>query len=365
VLWFWPAAHRDCWHVPCLADSVWVGAVAGASLLEPGHDVGQAACGLGGCACGQRPHRLPRQRARFRMDPAMTNGAPCDPGDRADVTVQASAHDAMESRSDSGRLRTYLGIAPGVGRLTPCCGTDAPGGASGVDAVVAYRERHGRAATGAQVGDSRSAPYPHGRLPGRQLRELDVTAILERRPELALVDELATRNLPGERYAKRWHDVAELLANGIDVYTTLNVANIESLGTLVSRITGVHAAEPVRMPSCAPARSSSSTWHLRRSVTGWPRAWLFRKSGSMRPCRAISASRISLPCGNSHSSGSMTPCPIQVAAFLAARGSATLCRPRSSWSAWRSRPPTNGSSGTPPPGRAVRLPGSRGTHPGY
>ncbi len=71
------------------------------------------------------------------------------------------------------------------------------------------------------------------------------TAVLDRRPELALVDELAHANLTGERHAKRWHDVGELLANDIDVYTTLNVANIESLVALVSRITGVRPAEPV------------------------------------------------------------------------------------------------------------------------
>jgi two-component system, OmpR family, sensor histidine kinase KdpD len=80
---------------------------------------------------------------------------------------------------------------------------------------------------------------------GASFAELDVTAVLDRRPELAVVDELAHANLPGERHARRWQDVDELLANGIDVYTTLNVVNIESLGEVVSRITGVHRAEPV------------------------------------------------------------------------------------------------------------------------
>ena len=80
---------------------------------------------------------------------------------------------------------------------------------------------------------------------GGSFAELDVTAVLDRRPELAVVDELAHANLPGERHARRWQDVSELLANGIDVYTTLNVANVESLGEVVSRITGVHRAEPV------------------------------------------------------------------------------------------------------------------------
>ena len=115
----------------------------------------------------------------------------------------------------------------------------------GVNAIVAYRERHGRAATAAQLADLEVLPTRTVTYRGASFTELDVTAVLDRRPELALVDELAHANLPGERHAKRWHDVRELLANGIDVYTTVNVANIESLGALVSRITGVHPAEPV------------------------------------------------------------------------------------------------------------------------
>ena len=116
---------------------------------------------------------------------------------------------------------------------------------SGVDAVVAYREGHGRSATAAQLADLEVLPTRTVAYRGASFAELDVAAVLDRRPELVLVDELAHANLPGEPRAKRWHDVGELLANGIDVYTTLNVANIESLGALVSRITGVHPAEPV------------------------------------------------------------------------------------------------------------------------
>jgi two-component system, OmpR family, sensor histidine kinase KdpD len=144
-----------------------------------------------------------------------------------------------------GRLRTYLGIAPGVGKTYAMLRDGRAQRRSGCDAVVAYWERHGRAETVAQVADlellpTRTVTYREASFP-----ELDVTAILDRRPDLALVDELAHANVPGERHAKRWQDVGELLANGIDVYTTLNVANIESLGALVARITGVHPAEPV------------------------------------------------------------------------------------------------------------------------
>jgi two-component system, OmpR family, sensor histidine kinase KdpD len=179
------------------------------------------------------------------MDPAMTNGAPSDLGDRADVTVQASMHDAMESHADRGRLRIYLGIAPGVGKTYAMLRDGRARRRSGVDAVVAYRERHGRAATAAQLGDLEELPTRTVTYRGTSFEELDVNAVLERKPELALVDELAHANLPGERHEKRWQDVGELLANGIDVYTTLNVANIESLGALVSQVTGAHQAEPV------------------------------------------------------------------------------------------------------------------------
>jgi two-component system sensor histidine kinase KdpD len=153
--------------------------------------------------------------------------------------------DAMEPLAGRGSLRTYLGIAPGVGKTYAMLRDGRAQRRSGVDVVVAYRERHGRAATGAQLADlevlaTRTVTYR-----GASFAELDVSAVLDRRPELALVDELAHPNLPGERHAKRWQDVGELLASGIDVYTTLNVANIESLGALVSRITGVHPAEPV------------------------------------------------------------------------------------------------------------------------
>jgi len=179
---------------------------------------------------------------------------------------------AMEPPADQGRLRTYLGIAPGVGKTYAMLRDGRAQRRSGVDVVVAYRERHGRAQTAAQLADlevlrTRTVSYR-----GASFAELDVTAVLDRRPALALVDELAHPNLPGERHAKRWQDVGELLANGIDVYTTLNVANIESLGALVSRITGAHPAEPVpdtfvrageiKLIDLVPAA-------LRRS---WPRA---------------------------------------------------------------------------------------------
>jgi two-component system sensor histidine kinase KdpD len=147
--------------------------------------------------------------------------------------------------TSGGRLRTYLGIAPGVGKTYEMLRDARARRRSGVDAVVAYRERHGRAATAAQLSDLEILPTRTVTYRGTSFTELDVAAVLDRGPELALVDELAHANLAGERHAKRWQDVLDILGAGIDVYTTLNVANIESLGALVSRITGVRPAEPV------------------------------------------------------------------------------------------------------------------------
>ena len=175
----------------------------------------------------------------------MSSGARPDLGDPADMTAPASAHDARQPPADPGKLRTYLGIAPGVGK-TYAMLRDARGlRRSGTDTVVAHWERHGRPATAAQLADLEVLPARMVTYQGASFAELDVPAALDRRPELAVVDELAHANLPGERHARRWQDVGELLANGIDVYITLNVANIESLGQVVSQITGAHPAEPV------------------------------------------------------------------------------------------------------------------------
>jgi K+-sensing histidine kinase KdpD len=156
-----------------------------------------------------------------------------------------------DSLAVRGTLRTYLGIAPGVGKTYAMLRDARARRRAGTDTVVAYWERHGRPATVAQLGDLEVIPARTVIYRGASFAELDVEAVLDRRPELAVADELAHANLPGERHKKRWQDVRELLASGIDVYTTLNVANIESLGPTVSRITGVRQAEPV--PDGRPA----------------------------------------------------------------------------------------------------------------
>ena len=151
----------------------------------------------------------------------------------------------MDSLTARGTLRTYLGIAPGVGKTYEMFRNGRVERRSGVDVVVAYWELHGRTATAAQLADLELLPTRTVTYREASFEELDVAGVLARRPALALVDELAHANLPGGRHAKRWEDVDELLANGIDVYTTLNVTNIASLAELVARITEVHPAEPV------------------------------------------------------------------------------------------------------------------------
>jgi len=144
-----------------------------------------------------------------------------------------------------GTMRTYLGIAPGVGKTYAMLRDGRARRRAGTDTVVAFWQRHGRPATAAQLDDLEVIPARTVTYRGASFAELDVEAVLGRDPGLALVDELAHANLPGERHPRRWQDVEDLLAAGIDVYTTLNVANIESLGQKVSRITGVPRAEPV------------------------------------------------------------------------------------------------------------------------
>ena len=174
----------------------------------------------------------------------MTSGARPGREDRPDPIARAGSRPA-DSLAVRGTLRTYLGIAPGVGKTYAMLRDARARRRAGTDTVVAYWERHGRPATVAQLGDLEVIPARTVIYRGASFAELDVEAVLDRRPELAVADELAHANLPGERHAKRWQDVGELLASGIDVYTTLNVANIESLGPTVSRITGVRQAEPV------------------------------------------------------------------------------------------------------------------------
>src|SRR5882757_4236256 len=117
--------------------------------------------------------------------------------------------------------------------------------AAGIDVVVGVAETHGRAETEAQLAGLELVPRRVVEYKGRTLEEMDLDVVLKRRPALALVDELAHTNAPGSRHPKRYLDVEELLAAGIDVYSTLNVQHIESLNDVVARITRIRVRETV------------------------------------------------------------------------------------------------------------------------
>ncbi len=144
-----------------------------------------------------------------------------------------------------GRLRVLLGAAPGVGKTYEMLGEGRRLSEAGRDVVIGIVETHGRDATLAQTRGIEQVARRTVSHRGVQLDELDVDAVLARRPALALIDEMAHTNAPGSRNAKRWQDVQELLDAGIDVITTVNVQHIESLNAVVEKITGVVQQETV------------------------------------------------------------------------------------------------------------------------
>ena len=144
-----------------------------------------------------------------------------------------------------GRLRVLLGAAPGVGKTYTMLEEGARLAREGKDVVVAVVETHGRQATAAMLGDLEVVPRTTTLHRGVELTEMDVDAVLARRPDLALVDELAHSNAPGSARQKRWQDVQVLLDAGISVVSTVNVQHIESLADVVEKITGAAQRETV------------------------------------------------------------------------------------------------------------------------
>jgi two-component system sensor histidine kinase KdpD len=144
-----------------------------------------------------------------------------------------------------GQLRIYLGAAPGVGKTYAVLEEARRRAARGTDVVVAFVETHGRTHTAAMIGELEVLPRRAMTYRGAQFTELDLDALLARRPEVAVVDELAHTNVPGSRNPKRWQDVQELLDAGIDVLSTVNVQHLESLNDVVARITGAEQRETV------------------------------------------------------------------------------------------------------------------------
>jgi two-component system sensor histidine kinase KdpD len=144
-----------------------------------------------------------------------------------------------------GRLKIFLGAAPGVGKTYEMLLAAQARKRDGVDVVIGIVETHGRQETETLLAGLEAVPRRVVEYKGHQLREMDLDGILARRPRLVLVDELAHANAPGSRHPKRYLDVEELIAAGIDVFTTLNIQHVESLNDVVARITRIRVRETV------------------------------------------------------------------------------------------------------------------------
>lgn len=149
-------------------------------------------------------------------------------------------------KSKTGKLTVFLGAAAGVGKTTAMLKAIPELLNDGIDVVIGYIETHNRKETHALLPNNvETIPLIQIERKGHQLKELNIDAILRRKPQLVVIDELAHANIPGSRNAKRYQDVLEILAAGIDVYTALNIQHIESLNDVVGQITGINIIETV------------------------------------------------------------------------------------------------------------------------
>ena len=151
--------------------------------------------------------------------------------------------EADAERARKGKLRVFFGACPGVGKTYAMLSTARTLQSQGEDVVVGVAETHGRSETAQLLEGLELLPPKVMAYQGRELHEFDLDAALARKPALILVDELAHSNVAGSRHPKRWQDVEELLAAGIDVWTTVNVQHLESLNDIVGGITGIQVRE--------------------------------------------------------------------------------------------------------------------------
>ncbi|HEV2945439.1 MAG TPA: histidine kinase [Solirubrobacteraceae bacterium] len=146
---------------------------------------------------------------------------------------------------DRGHLKVFIGMAPGVGKTYRMLQEGAAEAEAGRDVAVGYLESHGRAETVAQAESLEIIPRRHVEYRGTPLEEMDLPAVLQRKPELCLIDELAHTNAPGVEHEKRYEDVRDVLEAGIDVFSTVNVQHLESLNDQVTQLTGSRTRETI------------------------------------------------------------------------------------------------------------------------
>ena len=143
----------------------------------------------------------------------------------------------------AGRHKVFLGMAAGVGKTYRMLQEGRAEHDAGRDVVIGYLEPHGREETEAQADGLERVPPRRVTYKDVDVREMDLPAVLERRPELCLIDELAHTNAPGLEHGKRYEDIADVLAAGIDVFSTVNVQHLEALNDQVAELTGVRVRE--------------------------------------------------------------------------------------------------------------------------
>jgi two-component system, OmpR family, sensor histidine kinase KdpD len=172
-----------------------------------------------------------------------TKGTCTDEGVSAALATEAEATDVVE---ETGRFRIYLGAAAGVGKTYAMLSEGQRRSGRGTEVVIGYVECHGRRLTEALIDGLEVVPRKVVEYRGSRLEEMDLEAVVRRRPEVALVDELAHTNVPGSgAHEKRWQDVLDILAAGIDVITTVNIQHLESIADEVEHMTGVPVRERV------------------------------------------------------------------------------------------------------------------------
>ncbi len=152
---------------------------------------------------------------------------------------------AAVRRARQGVLKVFLGASPGVGKTYKMMEAAKEASRHGTDVVIGVVESHGREETERLARGLEKVPLAELVYQGKRFREMDLDGVIRRAPAVALVDELAHRNIPGSRHPRRYQDIEELLEHGIDVWTTLNIQHLESLNDAVARITSVRMRETV------------------------------------------------------------------------------------------------------------------------
>ncbi|HEX3865832.1 MAG TPA: hypothetical protein VHV78_03735 [Gemmatimonadaceae bacterium] len=180
-----------------------------------------------------------------------------------DATRRGADFLALVRQRERGKLKVYIGSAAGTGKTYRMLNEARDLRCRRVDVVIGFVETHGRVETTAKIGDLETVPRKEIAYRNVTLEEMNIDVVIARRPQVAIVDELAHTNVPGARNGTRWQDVMLLLDEGINVISAVNVQHLESLNGVLERELGVTIRETV--PGCRPSRPSREPRHLGRT----------------------------------------------------------------------------------------------------